>query len=418
MFLDKATIFCKAGNGGRGSAHFHRDKKNPKGGPDGGDGGKGGDIVFRVTNNATSLENFRFSKHFEAGNGLDGSENRSTGKDGKDIIILVPRGTVIRNAKTKLVVADMCGEDVVLLKGGKGGRGNVHFATPTRQAPRFSEDGVKTKQFELVLELKTIADVGLIGFPNVGKSTLLAAVSNATPKIANYHFTTLSPNIGVVTGMGETFVMADIPGLIEGASEGAGLGLNFLRHIERTRLLVHVIDISGSEERDPYSDYVAINKELSKYSDRVKNLPQIIALNKVDLLQDPKAIDEFKKKVKGVDVYPISAGAYIGIKELVQAITKKLKTLPIPEPIAIEEFDIDKRNKKEYKLVKVCDGLYELTGELIDRISSGVVLDDLQSFAYFQKRMKDEGLIDRLKEEGMQDGDTVRMGGIEFEYSE
>ena len=418
MFLDKATIFCKAGNGGSGSAHFHRDKKNPNGGPDGGDGGKGGDIIFRVTNNATSLENFRFSKHFKAENGADGSENRSTGKDGKDIIITVPKGTVIKNAKTGLIVADMCGEDVVLLKGGKGGRGNVHFATPTRQAPRFSEEGIKTKEFELVLELKTIADVGLIGFPNVGKSSLLSAVSNATPKIANYHFTTLAPNIGVVSGMGETFVMADIPGLIEGASEGAGLGLNFLRHIERTRLLVHVIDISGSEGRDPYEDYVAINNELAKYSDRVKNLPQIVALNKIDLLEDKNKIEEFKKKLKGVDVYAISAAAYIGIKELIEAVVKKLKTLPIPEPIEIEEFDIDRINKKEYKVVRVCDGLYELSGELIDRIASGVMLDDLQSFAYFQKRMKDEGIIDRLKEEGMQDGDTVRMSGIEFEYSE
>jgi len=418
MFLDKVKILCKAGNGGNGSTHFHRDKMNANGGPDGGDGGKGGDIIFRVTNNATSLESFRFSKVFKAENGSDGSEKRSSGKNGKDLIILVPKGTVIREAKTDLVVADMCSGDVSLLKGGKGGRGNVHFATSTRQAPHFSEYGFKTKEFELLLELKTIADVGLIGFPNVGKSTFLATVSNARPKIANYHFTTLSPNIGVVSGMGETFVMADIPGLIEGASEGAGLGLDFLRHIERTRLLVHVVDISGSEGRDPYKDYLAINEELARYSDRVKNLPQIIALNKVDLLQDPKVIEGFKKKVKGFEVYTISAGAYIGIKELLEGIIKKLKTLPVPEPIAIEEFELDKRDKKEHKIIQVCEGLYELKGELIDRISSGVVLDDYQSFAYFQKRMKDEGLIDKLKELGMKDGDTVRMGGIEFEYSE
>ncbi len=418
MFLDKVKIYCKAGNGGTGSIHFRRDKQTMNGGPDGGDGGNGGDIIFRVFKNLSSLIDFRYTKHFRAGDGEQGGHNNRTGKDGKDIIILVPKGTVVKNAKTNLILADMYEEgDFTLLKGGKGGRGNARFATPVRQSPRFSEEGIKTKEFEIILELKTIAEVGLVGFPNVGKSSFLSAVSNATPKIANYHFTTLSPNIGVVQAHDKSFVLADIPGLIEGASEGAGLGLDFLRHIERTRLLIHMVDISGSEERDPYQDYLIINKELAKYSDRVQNLPQIIALNKVDLLDDKKKIDAFKKKVKQ-EVYPISAVAYMGIKELIQAVANKLESLPQVEKLEAEEWDIDKRDKKQYKLVRINEGLYELSGELIDSIAGGVMLEDVQSFAYFQKRMKDEGLIDALKEKGMQPGDTVRMAKIEFEYVE
>ena len=299
MILDKVKIICKAGNGGDGKVSFRREMFVPNGGPDGGDGGKGGNVVFKVTNKVSNLEEFRYKKKFYAEDGQPGQARNCYGKYGKDVVIVVPQGTVVKNAETGKVLADMYNldDEVVLLKGGMGGRGNAKFVTPTRQAPKYSELGVKTKPFEFQLELKTIADVGLVGFPNVGKSTLLASVSNAKPKIANYHFTTLAPNIGVVSGYGESFVMADIPGLISGASEGVGLGLEFLRHIERTRLLVHVVDISGSEGRDPYQDYQVINNELGQYSDKVGNIKQIVALNKCDLVYNKDVIEDFKKKL-------------------------------------------------------------------------------------------------------------------------
>lgn len=423
MFFDKVKIVCKAGNGGNGCVSFFRDAKNPSGGPDGGDGGNGGNVVFKVSSNLTNLVDFRFKKKFWAKNGQDGSKKLQTGKSGEDIVILVPQGTVIRNVATNKVVADMFykEQEVVLLKGGKGGRGNKHFCTPTRQAPRFSEMGITTKEFELMLELKTIADVGLIGFPNVGKSTILSCVSNAKPKIANYHFTTLAPNIGVVKAYDTSFVMADIPGLIEGASDGLGLGLDFLKHIERTRLLLHVVDISGSEGRDPYEDYTIINEELKKYSDDVKSLPQIVVLNKTDLLQEDKEkiIADFKKKLDGkVDVFALSAVSYQGFDELLKCIVQKLNELPKREPSQIEEVDIDKRNRKEYQVIRQGEHYFELVGELIDTIAYGVMIDDMSSFAYFQKRLKDEGIIDKLKSLGMQIGDTVKVCDIEFEYIE
>lgn len=423
MFFDKVKIVCKAGNGGNGCVSFFRDARNPSGGPDGGDGGNGGNVVFKVSNNLTNLVDFRFKKKFWARNGQDGSKKLQTGKSGEDIVILVPQGTVIRNVATGKVVADMfyANQEVVLLKGGKGGRGNKHFCTPTRQAPRFSEMGITTKEFELLLELKTIADVGLIGFPNVGKSTILSCVSNARPKIANYHFTTLAPNIGVVKAYDTSFVMADIPGLIEGASDGLGLGLDFLKHIERTRLLLHVVDISGSEGRDPFEDYQIINGELNKYSDDVKNLPQIVVLNKIDLLGDDKeqVIADFKKRLgKGVDVFTLSAVSYQGFDELLKCIVERLSKIAKREPVAIEELDMDKRNKKEYKIIRHAEHYFELVGELIDTIAYGVMIDDMSSFAYFQKRLKDEGIIDNLKELGMEVGDTVKVCDIEFEYIE
>lgn len=420
MFLDKVTIFCKAGNGGDGKVSFHRAKFVPNGGPDGGDGGDGGNIVFKATNKVSNLEAFRYKRSYLATDGEPGGSNNKFGKSGKDLVIIVPQGTVIKNAKNDKVLADMYNndEEVVILKGGIGGRGNTHFATPTRQAPKYSELGVKTDKFEIKLELKTIADVGLVGFPNVGKSTLLASVSNAKPKIANYHFTTLAPNIGVATANGSSFVMADIPGLISGASEGVGLGLDFLRHIERTRLLVHVVDISGSEGRDPINDYNVINAELKKYSDKVGSIAQIVALNKVDLLQDKSVVEKFKKSVpSGTEVFEISAAAHIGLNELLSAIVKKLETIPVPERMEVEQVAIDKKDRT-YKIVKVCEGLYEVTGNLIDEITRRVVLEDYTSNAYFQKQIRDEGIIDELKKKGLKDGDTVRLNGIELEYTE
>lgn len=421
MLMDKVKITCKAGDGGNGKVSFRREKFVPNGGPDGGDGGNGGNVVFKVTNKVSNLGDFRFKKHFFAEDGQDGGACNCYGKYGKDVVVYVPLGTVIRNAQNNKVLADMIDldDEIVLLKGGIGGRGNAKFATATRQAPRYSELGVKTKPFEILLELKTIADVGVVGFPNVGKSTLLSSVSNAKPKIANYHFTTLAPNIGVVNAYDSSFVMADIPGLISGASEGVGLGLDFLRHIERTKLLVHVVDISGSEGRDPYEDYLAINRELKNYSEKVANIPQIIALNKCDLLQDREVIDDFKKKVgMDVDVFEISAVSYTGLNDLLKAIVTKLSTLPKTERLEVEEYDIDKRNTKEYTITKLDNVTYRVTGNQIDEITRRVVLEDYTSNAYFQKQLKDEGIIDKLKEKGLKEGDTVIIGDIEFEYEE
>ena len=420
MFLDKVKIECKAGNGGNGVVAFRREKFVPNGGPSGGDGGKGGDIIFKVSKNMDNLGEFRFKKKFKAEDGLAGSANNKFGKDGKDLIIFVPKGTVIKNASNGKIIADMFDDDeeVTVLKGGDGGRGNSHFATPTRQAPRFAELGVVTKAFELVLELKTLADVGLVGFPNVGKSTLLSSVSNAKPKIANYHFTTLTPNIAVVNGFGKSFVMADIPGLISGASEGLGLGIDFLRHIERTRLLIHVVDISGSEGRDPYMDYLAINKELSRYGKHVENIPQIIALNKSDMVFDEQVIVDFKKKVGDKPIFVISAYTHTGLDELIECVIKTLDKLPKIQKSEIEEENIDKRNLKEFKVEKVSNNVFEVTGELVFEIMKRVNLEDMTSNAYFQKRIKNDGIIDALKEIGLQEGDLIRIGDYELQYFE
>lgn len=421
MFLDKVKIECKAGNGGNGVVAFRREKFVPNGGPSGGDGGKGGDIIFKCSKNLDNLGDFRYKKKFKAEDGLAGSANNKFGKDGHDLIIFVPKGTVIKNASNGKVIADMFDDkdEVVVLKGGQGGRGNSHFATPTRQAPRFAEQGIVTKSFELVLELKTLADVGLIGFPNVGKSTLLSAVSNARPKIANYHFTTLTPNIAVVNAFGKSFVMADIPGLISGASEGLGLGMDFLRHIERTRLLVHVIDVASTEGRDPWQDYLAINRELEKYGTRVSTLPQIIALNKADMLVDPSVVDDFKAKIGDKSpVFVISAHAHTGLEELIECVIKSLEKLPKIERVEVEEENIDKRNLREFKVSKISDGLFEVTGELVFEIMKRVNLEDMTSNAYFQKRIKNDGIIDALKEIGLQEGDLIRIGDYELQYIE
>lgn len=418
MFLDKVKIVCKAGNGGDGCISFRREKYVPNGGPDGGDGGKGGNIIFKSTAEMTNLTEFRYKKVFRAENGEGGSGNNRYGKSAKDLTILVPVGTVVKDAETGKVLADFIekDEEFVILKGGAGGRGNAKFATATKQAPRFSELGIKTKEFELILELKTIADVGLLGFPNVGKSSLLASVSNAKPKIANYHFTTLSPNIGVVKFFNSSFVLADIPGLISGASEGLGLGHDFLKHIERTRLLIHVVDISGSEGRDALEDYEKINSELKNYGNNLDKIPQIIALNKCDLCENREKIEEFKKKVKNVPIYEISAVAHLGLNELLEGVVKKLETLPKTERLEIEATEIDRVDNKHYEIIR--DGKYFIVrGGLIDEILRGVVLSDFRSNAYFQKRIKEEGIIDALKVKGLKEGDLVKLGNdIELEY--
>lgn len=423
MFIDKVKITCKAGNGGNGKVHFRREKFVPNGGPEGGDGGRGGSIIFKTTPNMTNLVDFRFTKVFKAGNGEDGGNNMCDGKAAQDLTILVPVGTVIKNASTDKVIADLttAGEEFLALKGGRGGRGNSKFATSTRQAPRFAEMGEQTKPFELILELKTIADVGLIGYPNVGKSSLLKAVSNAKPKIANYHFTTLSPNIGVVKAYNTSMVWADIPGLIDGASEGVGLGHDFLRHIERTRVLIHVIDAAGSEGRDPYQDYININNELKKYSEYVSHIPQVVALNKIDLI-DPDIREEYlaelKKQIgKDVPIFEISAVAFMGLNELIKYVADLVEKQPELVKMDIEEKDIDKRTRKTFEIAKLDDNYYEVFGDLIDEIAFNVILNDYQSFAYFQKRIKDEGIIDALLEAGMKEGDTVKMCQIEFEYT-
>ncbi len=422
MFLDKVKITCKAGNGGNGKVHFRREKFVPNGGPMGGDGGKGGSIIFKTTPELTNLSEFRFTKHFKAVNGEDGGNNMCDGKSAPDLTILVPIGTVIKNAETNKVIADLTesGEEFLALRGGKGGRGNSKFATATRQAPRFAEMGEQTKPFELVLELKTIADVGLIGYPNVGKSSLLKAVSNAKPKIANYHFTTLAPNIGVVKAFNTNMVWADIPGLIEGASDGVGLGHDFLKHIERTRVLIHVIDAAGSEGRDPYQDYVKINEELSKYSDYVAGIPQVVALNKIDLI-DPDIREEYLEMLKNqigdsVKIFTVSAAAFMGLDDLISYVAKLIESQPDIVKMEIEETNIDKRTRKTFEVIKHDEGFYEVIGDLIEEIAFNVILDDYNSFAYFQKRIKDEGIIDALLDEGMQEGDTVKMCQIEFEY--
>lgn len=421
MFLDKVKIECKAGNGGNGVVAFRREKYVPNGGPNGGDGGKGGDVIFRVSKDIDNLGDFRFKKKFKAENGEDGSGNNKYGKNGQNLYINVPKGTVIRNATNNKVIADMVNdnEEQVILRGGLGGRGNSHFSTSTRQAPRFAEQGVVTKPFELILELKTLADVGLVGFPNVGKSTILSSVSNAKPKIANYHFTTITPNIAVVNAYGNSFVMADIPGLISGASEGAGLGIEFLRHIERTRLLVHVVDIAGTEGRNPIDDYYAINAELEQYGEKVANIKQIIALNKSDMLVDESVIEEFKASVpEDTPVFSISAYTHEGLDSLMECVAQTLTTLPKLEKLQIEETEIDKRNLKEFSVRKLSDGVYEVTGELVFEIMKRVNLDDMVSNAYFQKRIKNDGIIDALLDIGLQEGDMIRIGDYELQYFE
>lgn len=421
MFVDKVVIHIKAGNGGDGALSFLRDRKTMNGGPDGGDGGKGGDIVFEVDKNSNNLVDFYYQKHFRAPDGENGGKRRCAGKKGEDLVIRVPRGTIIRDKETGRVIADMFYLDdrKVVLKGGLGGRGNQNFATPTRQAPAFAETGVKTKEYEVVLELKTIADVGLLGFPSVGKSKILSVLTSAKPKIADYHFTTLSPNLGVSSYGGKTFLLADIPGLIEGASEGKGLGFQFLRHVERTKILLHVIDIAEVDGRSAIEDFVVINEELKKYSKNLLDVPQIVVLNKIDLLNgDMSKVEEFKKKFgKDYKILTYSAATRENEDELLQTIVETLSKLPESEPLPTEIFELDKRDFTKYEIIKQ-GNTYELFGDKIDEIIRGVNLNEPESFAYFQNRLQNEGVIDALRQKGMKDGDFVRVGTFEFEYWE
>lgn len=422
MFADTATITVRAGNGGNGLVSFRREKYVPAGGPDGGDGGNGGNVVFVADRSLTTLYDFRHKHLFAAKNGEDGKSANRAGHNGEDLIVHVPDGTVIRDKETGLVIADVSGEgaSVVVAKGGSGGWGNRRFATPTRQAPNFAKNGTKGECFEVTLELKLVADVGLLGFPNAGKSTLLAAVTAAKPKIADYPFTTIEPNLGVVAlSGGRSFVIADIPGIIEGAHKGVGLGHDFLRHIERTRLLVHLVDISGFEERDPIADYEAINKELELYNPQLASRPQIVAANKADIIFDEEAYARFRDYLEERDIpwFEISAATKKGVSELMDAVTELLSTLP-PVPLYTQEFFPAPPSDETPFTVRVDEeGAYVVEGPLIDRLISGVNFEDDQSLGYFQRALRRYGIIDALEKAGIEEEDTVKMGeDIEFEF--
>lgn len=417
-FTDKVKIFVKAGDGGDGMNSFKAYKGKPACGPDGGDGGKGGDIYFVGDKDKNDLIDFRFRSKYYAGNGERGGSNLCSGKSGEDIVISVPLGTLVKDFESGKVLFDAYedGEKFRLLEGGRGGKGNVRFTTATRHAPDFAQQGQKTKPHTLVLELKVIADVGLVGFPNVGKSTLLSKISAARPKIANYHFTTLSPNLGVVRYYDDSFVAADIPGLIEGASDGAGLGYDFLRHIERTRMIVHVLDISGMEGRDPLEDFEKINGELSAYSETLGALPMLVACNKTDAYGAEENLKRFKKKYgKKYGIFPISALRGEGTEELVRAAVALLKTLPPAERIPADEFEYEKEDTTQFEIVK--DGeSFVLIGGLADMLCRNVVLDKPESMAYFQRTLKQRGVFKELEKLGCKEGDTVIVGDVEFLY--
>ncbi len=421
-FIDKARITVRAGNGGNGVVAFHREKYVNNGGPDGGDGGHGGSIVLLVDDNMSTLMDFRYKRKYVAENGQDGQGARKSGKNGKDLVIKVPRGTLVRDAETGEIIQDMSGsEPYTLCKGGRGGWGNQHFATATRQVPRFAKAGLPGEAHDVLLELKLLADVGLIGFPNVGKSTLLSVVSKAQPKIANYHFTTLYPNLGVVwVDEGVSFVMADIPGIIEGASEGAGLGHDFLRHIDRCRLLVHVVDVSGSEGRDPVADFDAITEELKQYSPELSTRPQIVAANKSDIMEDPENLERLRAHVEelGYPLFEISAAAHQGTRQLVAKVAEQLSTLPpvvvyepeyVPRPTAVD-------TSAPLDIQRADDGTWLIDGPWLQRLMGNINFSDYESRMYFDKCLRDSGLFQTLEEMGIQDGDIVSMYDFEFEY--
>lgn len=422
MFDDRVKIYVKAGNGGNGKVSFHTQKNMRVGAPDGGDGGRGGDIIIVADKNVTDLGEFRYTKHMKAGDGLGGGPNTTTGKSGASVVIKVPCGTVVKDDETQGILADLFydGDKVVALKGGNGGAGNARFKSSRRQSPTFAQTGEVTKERTLLLELKTIADVGLVGYPNAGKSTLLSVLTSARPKIAGYQFTTLSPNLGVAKVYGESFVIADIPGLIEGASEGAGLGHYFLRHIERTRMLLMVVDASGMEGRDPYNDYRVIKSELKKYNRDLEKLPKIIVLNKMDDINAEKNAKEFVRKLNRTknppEVVKISAYMHKNLEELLDKTAKMVASLPKPEPIKFEKFEYKKADKTAYFISRDDDGAFVIEGGFVDELIRNVVLSDSQSFAYFQKVMKDKGIIKALRKLGAVDGDTVRIKDFDFEF--
>ena len=420
-FVDTAKITVKAGNGGNGCVSFHREKYVAAGGPDGGDGGNGGNIILQVDDNLSTLMDFRYKRKYVAENGVDGMGQRKSGKDGKSLTIRVPRGTLVRDAETGEIIKDMSdSEPYILCRGGKGGWGNTHFATPTRQAPRFAKSGLPGESLDVVLELKLLADVGLIGFPNVGKSTLLSVVSRAQPKIANYHFTTLFPNLGVVyVEDGVSFVMADIPGIIEGASEGAGLGHDFLRHIDRCRLLIHIVDVSGREGRDPVEDFEAINAELAQYSPELAERPMLVAGNKADIAGDRSLLEKLKAHVeaKGLTFFELSAATHQGVDALMRHAAGLLSQLP---PITVYEPDyvpappeLDTSGDVTIELV---DGVWMVDGPWLQRLMANVNFNDIESRNWFDRVLRESGLFQRMEDMGVQDGDAVCLYNLEFEY--
>ena len=424
MFVDYAKIIIKSGNGGNGAATFRREKYVAAGGPDGGDGGKGGDVYFVVDPDSNTLIDFRFTKKFKAEDGQNGSGSHRFGKSGEDIYIKVPLGTIVKDAETGKVIVDMSkkGQQELILKGRRGGKGNSHFATSTRQAPRFAIDGEKGKEKEIILELKLLADVGLLGFPNVGKSTILSRVTKATPKIADYHFTTIDPNLGVVkTEYGDSFVLADIPGIIEGASEGVGLGTQFLRHVERTRLLLHVIDVAGTEGRDPVDDFNKINSELEKYSEKLASRKQIIVANKIDSMQDEenfKALEKLAKE-KDLEIYKISAVTGEGLNELFNHVAKLIKTLPKEDVVDIEERIVYTLEEEQDQFeIEVKGNEFIVTGPAVERLMGRVNIGDNESYHYMEKMLKKLGIEQALKDKGVKEGDTVKILEWEFEWYE
>ena len=423
MFIDKARIFVKSGNGGNGAVSFRREKYVPAGGPDGGDGGNGASVIFEVDLGLRTLMDFKYQRKYVAEHGEDGSKKRKAGRNGEDLILKVPPGTIIRDEATGLVIADLKeeGDRAVVAKGGRGGKGNQHFANAVRQAPAFARSGSDGVEKWVVLELKMIADVGLLGFPNVGKSTFLSVVTKAKPKIANYHFTTLTPNLGVVqTKFGESFVLADIPGLIEGAAEGVGLGHDFLRHVERTKVLIHIVDISGLEGRDALDDFDKINGELKLYNEKLATRPQVVVANKMDILEDESIFDEFKNELegRGYKVFKMSAATRQGVDDVIAYVSELLREAEEIELVSEEEMfrhELDEVQDEGLQ-IDIEDGVYVVTGKSLRRIMYSVNFDDMESLQYFQKAMESQGVFDRLREMGIEDGDTVRIYEIEFEF--
>jgi len=427
MFVDRAEIYIRSGKGGDGAVSFRREKYVPAGGPDGGDGGKGGDIIFEVDEGLNTLSDYRYKRKFVAQNGENGKKQRCSGKDGEDLVLKVPPGTVIIEKTTGKIVADMSGDNrrEVILKGGRGGKGNQHYATSTMQVPRYAQPGQPGIEMTVILELKVIADVGLVGFPNVGKSTFLSRVTNAKPKIGNYHFTTTSPNLGVVDlEEGGGFVIADIPGLIEGASEGLGLGHEFLRHIERTKAIIHIVDAASTEGRDPVEDIRLINSELSSYNPKLSELPQVIAANKLDVLQQEEEEEVIKRlkdafEPEGYKVFPISAVSGKGVKELLYHVKGMLDRMDKTPVVFEKEFSIDELravSSEPFEVRKEDEHIYVVEGPRIERMLGYTNLNSEKGFIFFQNFLRDNGILDRLEELGIQEGDTVRMYGLEFDY--
>lgn len=424
MFIDKARIFVKAGNGGNGAVSFRREKYVPAGGPDGGDGGRGANIIMVADTGLRTLMDFKYKKKYSAQHGEDGSKKKRAGKNGEDLILSVPEGTVIRDEKTGLIIADLkkAGDKAVVARGGYGGKGNQHFANAVRQAPAFAKSGTDGQERWITLELKMIADVGLLGFPNVGKSTFLSVVTSAKPKIANYHFTTLTPNLGVVqTRHGESFVIADIPGIIEGAADGVGLGHDFLRHVERTKVLVHIVDISGIEGRDPIDDFEKINEELRLYNEKLASRPQIVVANKSDLLFDETIYENFKKTMeeKGYEVFKMSAVTRDGVDQVIDKVSQLLNEVEDVELVSQEEMyrlELDVDDEGGLKVEIDEDGIYVVTGKELRRIMYSVNFDDMESLQFFQAQMESKGVFDMLRQAGIEDGDTVKIYELEFEF--